>query len=43
MELHCRSAIGNGVTKQELRAIVHVIGIYCGVPQALDACAPPGF
>ena len=28
--------IGNGVTKEELRAIVHVIGIYCGVPQALE-------
>jgi len=29
-------AIGNGVTQDELRAIVHVIGIYCGVPQAVD-------
>ena len=35
-ELHCRGAIGNGVTKEELRAIVHVIGIYCGVPQAME-------
>ena len=35
-ELHCRGAIGNGVTKEELRAIIHVIGIYCGVPQALE-------
>lgn len=35
-ELHCRGAIKNGVTKDELRAILHVIGIYCGVPQAME-------
>ena len=35
-ELHCRGAIRNGVSKDELRAILHVIGIYCGVPQALE-------
>ncbi len=35
-ELHCRGAITNGVTREELRAIIHVIGIYCGVPQALE-------
>lgn len=34
-EIHCRGAIKNGVTKEEIRSIVHVIGIYCGVPQAL--------
>lgn len=33
-ELHCRGALRNGVTPEELRAIIHVIGIYCGVPQA---------
>ena len=35
-EIHCRGAITNGVTKEEIRAILHVIGIYCGVPQALE-------
>ena len=35
-ELHCRGAIRNGVTKEEIRAIIHVIGIYCGVPQSLE-------
>ena len=35
-EIHCRGAIGNGVTKDELRAIIHVIAIYCGVPQAVE-------
>ena len=35
-ELHCRGAINNGVSKEEIRAIIHVIGIYCGIPQALE-------
>jgi 4-carboxymuconolactone decarboxylase len=35
-EIHCRGAITNGVSKEEIRAIIHVIGIYCGVPQALE-------
>ncbi len=35
-ELHCRGALTNGVTKEEIRAIIHVVAIYCGVPQALE-------
>jgi 4-carboxymuconolactone decarboxylase len=35
-EIHCRGALNNGVTKEEIRAIIHVVGIYCGVPQALE-------
>ena len=35
-EIHCRGAIRNGVTKEQLRAIIHVVGIYCGVPQSLE-------
>ena len=35
-EIHCRGAITNGVSKGEIRAIIHVIGIYCGVPQSLE-------
>jgi len=35
-ELHCKGAIRNGVTKEEIRAIIHVIAIYCGVPQSLE-------
>ncbi|MEM7072290.1 MAG: carboxymuconolactone decarboxylase family protein [Pseudomonadota bacterium] len=35
-EIHCRGALTNGVNRDELRAIIHVIGIYCGVPQALE-------
>lgn len=35
-ETHCRGAVSNGVTRDEIRAIIHVVGIYCGVPQALE-------
>jgi len=33
-EIHCRGAIRNGVTRDQIRAAVHVVAIYCGVPQA---------
>ena len=35
-EIHCRGAINNGVKSDEIRGIIHVVGIYCGVPQALE-------
>lgn len=35
-ETHCRGAINNGVSVEEIRAIIHVISIYCGVPQSLE-------
>jgi len=35
-ETHCRGAISNGVSKEEIRAIVHVVAIYCGVPMGLE-------
>ena len=35
-KLHCRAALGNGVTREQLRAAIHVIGIYCGAPAALS-------
>lgn len=35
-ETHCRGAINNGVSKDEIRAAIHIVGIYCGVPQALE-------
>ena len=35
-ELHCHGALKNGVSKEEIRSILHVIGIYGGVPQAME-------
>ncbi|MEL6450818.1 MAG: carboxymuconolactone decarboxylase family protein [Pseudomonadota bacterium] len=35
-ELHCNGAINNGCTVEEIRAAVHMVAIYCGVPQGLE-------
>lgn len=35
-EIHCRGALNNGVSKEEIRSIIHVIAIYCGVPQGVE-------
>lgn len=35
-EIHCRGARNNGVSWEQIRAIVHVVAIYCGVPQAME-------
>ena len=35
-EIHLRGALNNGVSVEEVRAIIHIVGIYCGVPQALE-------
>lgn len=35
-EIHCRGALNNGVSVEEIRAIIHVVAIYCGVPQGLE-------
>ena len=40
-ELHFRGAIRNGVSREELRALLHVIAIYCGVPAACRRFASP--
>ncbi|GAA6182524.1 MULTISPECIES: carboxymuconolactone decarboxylase family protein [unclassified Shimia] len=35
-EIHLRGALNNGVSADEVRSIIHVVGIYCGVPQSLE-------
>lgn len=35
-EIHCRGALNNGVTPDQIRAAVHIVAIYCGVPQGLE-------
>ena len=35
-DIHCSGAIKHGVTLQEIRAIIHVLALYCGVPQSLE-------
>ncbi len=36
LRLHIRGAINNGLGKNELKEIFLQIGVYCGVPAALD-------
>ena len=33
---HCRGALTNGASEREIRAVIHVVGIYAGVPRALE-------
>jgi len=35
-EIHCKGALTNGASVAEIRATVHAVGIYCGVPQAVE-------
>ncbi|MEO1198716.1 MAG: carboxymuconolactone decarboxylase family protein [Pseudomonadota bacterium] len=35
-ESHCRGALRNGATKEQIRAVLHIVGIYSGVPNAVE-------
>ncbi len=35
-KLHVRGALNNGLTRDELKEVFLQIGIYCGIPAALD-------
>ncbi len=35
-ELHRKGALKNGVTKDEIQAILHQVTIYCGVPVGVE-------
>jgi 4-carboxymuconolactone decarboxylase len=35
-ELHLRGAVRNGLTKEELRAVLMQIAVYCGIPVGVD-------
>lgn len=37
LKLHLRGALRNCVTKEEIREVLLQVGIYCGVPAAVDA------
>jgi 4-carboxymuconolactone decarboxylase len=36
-KLHCKGALTNGVTRDEIREIIMQIGIYCGVPAMMES------
>ena len=35
-EVHLKGALTNGVSVSEIKSILHVIAIYCGVPQGVE-------
>lgn len=35
-ELHLRGSANNGVTREEVKAIIHVVAIYSGVPAGVE-------
>lgn len=37
LQLHVRGALRNGCSMEEIRAVLLQVGIYCGVPAAIDA------
>ena len=36
LALHVRGALRNGCSKEEIRAVLLQVAIYCGVPAAID-------
>jgi 4-carboxymuconolactone decarboxylase len=37
LKLHIRSAINNGLTKDEIKEVFLQAAVYCGVPAAIDS------
>jgi len=35
-ETHCRGALRNGATKEQIRAAIHVVAVYGGVPCGVE-------
>jgi 4-carboxymuconolactone decarboxylase len=35
--LHVRAAIGNGISREELKDALIQVGIYCGIPAGVEA------
>ena len=38
LKLHINGALRNGVTREEIREVFLQVGIYAGVPAAIDSC-----
>lgn len=37
LKLHVRGALRNGLSREQIREILLQVGIYCGVPAAVDS------
>ena len=36
-KLHCRGALRNGVSREEIREVIMQVGVYCGVPAMMES------
>jgi 4-carboxymuconolactone decarboxylase len=37
LKLHVKAALGNGVTREQIREVILQVAIYCGVPAGIDS------
>ena len=37
LKLHVKAALGNGVTREEIREVLLQVAVYCGVPAGIDS------
>lgn len=37
LKMHVKGAVRNGLTREEIREVLLQVGIYCGVPAAVDS------
>jgi 4-carboxymuconolactone decarboxylase len=37
LKLHVKGALRNGLTREEIREVLLQVGIYCGIPAAVDS------
>jgi 4-carboxymuconolactone decarboxylase len=37
LKMHVKGALRNGLTREEIREVLLQVGIYCGVPAAVDS------
>ena len=37
LRLHIKAAIGNGLTKDEIKEVFLQVAIYCGIPAGIDS------
>jgi 4-carboxymuconolactone decarboxylase len=37
LKLHVKAALGNGLSKEEIREVLMQVAVYCGVPAGIDS------
>jgi len=37
LKLHVKAAVGNGLSKEEIREVLMQVAVYCGVPAGIDS------